>query len=391
MTDRPDIEEAVKERLSEDPSEEFIDEIASRVVDEMDESFSELGVKTRALEEIVDDFRNQKLEEVDSEGQYERKIDYIQTYLTEEVQGETSDEFTSEDVGRYKNWRKYDSLDREEPLSNNTLQDDMYLFREFISYMVEHRLAPYRFLRSVEIPELDDPKEGVDEKLLEPERANAILEYLRKYHYADVEHAAMELFCESGPRKGDVYSCDVDSYDEAASTIRYQNQEGTNLKNDEESSREITLYGIVPEIISDYIENRRPDEVDEEGREPLLTKGDGRIEKSTLQKIAYKWTRPCAIGLECPHDRDPEDCEAAQRNNSAYKCPSSRAPHHIRTGYITAKRNAGVSPEAIEQRCDVTPQCQEEHYDLPDLEEERERYEDEFEDTSVDEDSGFSH
>lgn len=44
------------------------------------------------------------------------------------------------------------------------------------------------------------------------------------------------------------------------------------------------------------------------------------------------------VGIDCPHDRDPEDCEAAQKNNSASKCPSSRAPHHIRKGYTTDQK-----------------------------------------------------
>jgi hypothetical protein len=130
---------------------------------------------------------------------------------------------------------------------------------------------------------------------------------------------------------------------------------------------------------------------DSDGREPLLTKGNGRIGLSTLQKIAYKWTRPCAVGLGCLHDRDPEDCEAAQQNNSAYKCPSSRAPHHIRTGYITDQKNRGVSSDAIDQRCDVSPRVQDQHYDLPDSTEERERFEDEFRDAEDAPDSGFDH
>lgn len=94
----------------------------------------------------------------------------------------------------------------------------------------------------------------------------------------------------------------------------------------------------MPEIIQDYIADKRPAETDEEGQSPLLTKGDQKISPSTLQKISYKWTRPCMVGIDCPHDRDPEDCEAAQKNNSTSKCPSSRAPHHIRKGYTTDQK-----------------------------------------------------
>jgi len=201
----------------------------------------------------------------------------------------------------------------------------------------------------------------------------------------------MELMCQSGPRKGGLIGRDVPDFDYEERILQYETQETTPLKNDEGSEREITLYGDVPEIIQDYLDDQRPPVTDEEGREPLLTKGDGRISPSTLQKIAYKWTRPCMVGLDCPHDREPEDCEAAQKNNSAFKCPSSRAPHHIRTGYITDQKNRGVSGDGIEQRCDVSPRVQKLYYDLPDDAEERERFEDEFRNAADEPNSGFNH
>ncbi len=392
MTDTVDDEEFLKQRLSEDPSEEFLEAIASTIVDEMSESFPELSRKSRPMDAVLREFRENKLEEVDSTRQYERKLDYLQTYLAEEARVETTEDLTSEDVERYDTWRKYESLTREEPLSVSTLRDDMYLFRESIQHLIEHRMAPVRFEKSVNIPEPEyENGDGVDEKQLDPEIAKAALEYLRKYEYATVEHVAMELMCQFGPRKNGLRGRNVDDFDYDEGTLTFKHDSATPLKNDEGSEREVTLYGAVPEIIQDYLANKRPAAVDDEGREPLLTKGDGRISPSTLQTIAYMWTRPCAVGLGCPHDRDPEECEAAQTNNSAFKCPSSRAPHHIRTGYITDQKNQGVSAEAVAQRCDVSPRVQDLHYDLPDETEERERYEDEFRNADDDPDSGFTH
>jgi hypothetical protein len=392
MTDRRDDVEFVKERLSEDPTEEFLEQIASTVVDQMADSFPELSLKSRPMIEVLDEFREKKLEEVGSTGQYKRKLNYLQTYLEDEARVETSDDLTSEDVERYDQWRKYESLPRDEPLADTTLRDDMYLFREFIQYLIEHRMAPVRFEKSVQIPEIDyNEGEGVDKKQLDPEISKAALDYLRKYEYAGIEHVSMELMCQSGPRKGGLIGRDVSDFNYEDRVLQYETQETTPLKNDEGSEREITLYGDVPEIIQDYLNDQRPAETDEEGREPLLTKGEGRMSPSTLQKIAYKWTRPCKVGLGCPHDRDPEDCEASQKNNSAFKCPSSRAPHHIRTGYITDQKNRGVSAEGVEQRCDVSPRVQKLHYDLPDDTEERERFEEEFRDADDDSNSGFNH
>jgi site-specific recombinase XerC len=392
MSDSQRDAERLKQRLSEDPSEEFIERIASLLADEIATSFPELSQKSRPMDEVFGEFRENKLEEVDSENQYNTKLDYIQRYLREEVGANTTEDLTSEDVERYRQWRKYDSLARDEPLKDSTLKDDMYLFREFVQYLIQHRMAPVRFEKVVDIPELDrDAGDGVDKKKLSPEIAQAAIAYLRQYKYADVEHVAMELMCESGPRKAGLQGRDKDDFDFEEQVLQYEHFEETQLKNNEKSEREITLYGDTPEIIQDYLDDQRPQVTDSEGRKPLLTKGNGRISLSTLQKIAYKWTRPCAVGLDCPHDRDPEECEAAQRNNSAYKCPSSRAPHHIRKGYITDQKNRGVSSDAIDQRCDVSPRVQELHYDLPDSTEERQRFEDEFKNADDDPDSGFNH
>ena len=392
MPDNLDDVEFLKQHLSGDPSEELLEQIASTVVDRMADSFPELSLKSRPMDEVLEDFGGNKLEEVDSTGQYERKLNYLRTYLEDEACVETSDDLTSEDVERYKKWGKYESLSRDEPLARTTLRDDMYLFREFIQYMIEHRMAPARFEKRIEIPEIDyESGEGVDKKKLDPEIAKAALEYLRKYEYAGVEHVSMELMWQSGPRKGGLIGRDVPDFDYEERILQYETQETTPLKNDEGSEREISLYGETPEIIQDYLKNQRPAETDDEGREPLLTKGDGRISASMLQKIAYMWTRPCEVGLGCPHDRDPDDCEAAQKNNSAYKCPSSRAPHHIRTGYITDQKNRGVSADGVQQRCDVSPRVQDLHYDLPDDTEERERFEEEFRDADDDPNSGFNH
>lgn len=392
MSKRFDDVEFLKQHLSGDPSEELLDKIASTVVDEIAESFPELSSKSRPINEVLDDFREHKLDEVDSTRQYKRKLDYLRTYLREEARIETTDELESEDVERYRKWRKYDSLSREEPLADSTLSDDMYLFREFIQYLTQHRLVPDHFEKCIEIPERDRKSgEGVDEQKLDPQIAKAALRFLRKYKYASVEHISMELMCQSGPRKGGLVGRDVSDFDYEERVLQYETQETTPLKNDEGSEREITLYGETPEIIWDYIQDQRPEETDTEGREPLLTKGNGRISPSMIQKIAYKWTRPCEVGLGCPHDRNPEQCEAAQKNNSAFKCPSSRAPHHIRSGYITDQKNRGVSSEAIEQRCDVSPRVQKIHYDLPDDSEERERFEEEFQNADDDPNSGFNH
>ncbi|MFY4812558.1 hypothetical protein ACOJIV_07560 [Haloarcula sp. AONF1] len=385
--------EELKKRLSNDPSDEFLDSIASTLVSKMEDSFPELSFKIQDIEDTIESFRKQKLEEIDSERHYSKKIDYIWEYFIDEVSAETTDDLTSEDIGHFDTWRKYESLDREEPLSDKTLSDDMYLFGEFVSYMIEHKLVPARFLEQVEQPDINPEKgDGVSEKKLAPELAKASLDYLRKYHYADVEHVVMELFCGTAARRSGLVgrdTSDLKKGDDGEDVLAVEHTEEYQLKNDEGSNREITLYGDLAEIIQDYIDGPRPDVTDDEGNEPLLSKGNGRIASPTLKKISYKWTRPCKVSLECPHDKDPKDCEAAQKANSAFKCPSSRSPHQIRKGYITDNRSAGVPPEGIEQRCDANPRTQKTHYDQPDQDAERQRYDEDFQNREDDPDSGF--
>jgi site-specific recombinase XerC len=388
MTDQEDnkLVEALS-ALPENPSEEVIDELADRIAENIE--LSDLTTSDEPIIDALTSFSDLKLKEIDTEDGYETKIEYIREYFETEVDAKSTKDLTAAEVRGYNPWRKYDSLDREEPLADNTLKDDMYLYREFIQYLISNGYIPARMVGQVEIPSVDrQAGEGVDEKKVDPDLVQDILEYLRKYHYASLDHVTWELFASGGPRKSGCEGLDRTDYDKETGRISFVNRDGE-LKKDDKSERTYALPDIAVEAIEDYIDEQRPNEVDEDGREPLLTAGSGRISKSNLQNIAYQWTRPCKVGRECPHDKDPEKCDAAQRKNWAFKCPSSRAPHHVRTGYITYHRNNGTSKDAIEARCDVSPRTQDIHYDLPDDEEQVARASAEFEEEDADPNSGY--
>ncbi|MFC6875469.1 hypothetical protein [Halobellus marinus] len=59
--------EVLKQILSGDPSEELVEKVASAVVEEFEESFPELSLKSRPLADALEDFRTDKLAEVRSE------------------------------------------------------------------------------------------------------------------------------------------------------------------------------------------------------------------------------------------------------------------------------------------------------------------------------------
>jgi len=99
--------EIVKQRLSDGPRDELLEEIASIVVDHMDDSFPELSLKSRPMDKVLHEFREKKLAEVDSKNQYNRKFDYLERYLVEKEEIETTEELRSEDIDGYNYWRKY--------------------------------------------------------------------------------------------------------------------------------------------------------------------------------------------------------------------------------------------------------------------------------------------
>ena len=110
----------------------------------------------------------------------------------------------------------------------------------------------------------------------------------------------------------------------------------------------------------DYIETHRHDVTDDYGRNPLFTTEYGRITKNTLRAYIYRMTRLCDYGKECPHDRDPEDCEAASRMAES-KCPDSTAPHSIRRGTITHFLQEDLPAKVVSDRMKVREDVIEEH------------------------------
>ena len=80
----------------------------------------------------------------------------------------------------------------------------------------------------------------------------------------------------------------------------------------------------------------------------------------------------CQVTGECPHDRDLGECEALVSLNDALKCPSSHSPYSTRHGYFTEIRRKVVPVAVLSERCDVSEEILEKHYDERTDEERRE-------------------
>jgi len=259
----------------------------------------------------------------------------------------------------------------EDGINEVTLYNQMTVMRVFIRWLESRGLVESGLSDNMLMPQPDD--DARTEKI-DSETAGQILQYLQKYEYATKRHALFTLLWDTGFRIGTVRALDLGDYhpDEQYVELNHRPETDTPLKNGTDAEREVNLHGWVCEVLDDYVGMHRDDVTDEAGREPLLTTAHGRPVASTLRPLISTVTRPCHYGEDCPHDRNPESCEAAQRREYAQRCPSSVPPHAIRRSSITAWLNRGHRKELISDRMDVSTDTLDKHYDARSETEKRE-------------------
>jgi site-specific recombinase XerD len=225
-------------------------------------------------------------------------------------------------------------LDIKEGYAQSTLSIYLSTVRQFITFCEGIDAVAGGVSDKIVLP---DRNRQPRSEMLEPEEADAILSYLRKYHYASRTHALMAVLWHTGIRTGTARALDLSDFqpDQERLRVRHRPKKGTPLKNAENAERYITLSTEVSEVLADYVAENRHDVTDEYQREPLFTTRNGRPAKNSIRRNVYAATRPCATGRECPERKDPDTCEAAQRTNDACKCPETVSGHPVRRGSIT--------------------------------------------------------
>lgn len=266
-------------------------------------------------------------------------------------------DLSGRDCNRYK-------LFRADDVSKVTLKSQVDTLRVFLRYCSSIDAVEPELPDKVQSPTLGKGEDSRD-VMVAPEAAEAIEEYLRKYRYAGLWHTFCVLL-RTGLRVGSIRSLDVEDYEreEGALSLSHRPTSDTPLKNKEAGERYVSLSESTMTVLGDWLADQRYDITDDYGRKPLLTTRYGRPNDQSLRKISYAITRPCWRGAECPHDRTPETCDAADNSSSKpHECPSSKSPHPWRRLSITMMLRNEAPAELVGDRCNVSTKVIDQHYD----------------------------
>jgi site-specific recombinase XerD len=308
--------------------------------------------------EAVDDFLDEKKPEVSYSTW--RNYRYPLRFFTEfcEDRGiEEINELSGYDLKKFKSER------RKSDINNVTLYNNLSVLRVFLQWCEEAQQLDQGFHDLLALPELDDEEISSDDKL-ELDHIEDILDYLYKFEYATRRHAAFQLIWHTCIRQGTLMALDVDDYlpQKQQIKIRHRPESGTALKNGAAAERKVNLNSEICDVLNDYLDMNRESVTEKGGREPLFTTPTRRLYDSILRKDLYAITRPCYVGAGCPHDRDPDECDATSKKQAS-SCPSSLSAHPLRRSAITYHLNQDIPKEKISGRANVSVSVLETHYD----------------------------
>lgn len=317
-------------------------------------------IEPREAIELYLDHRETDLSDKSLENQRYRLGSFVE--FCEENDIENLNELTGRNLHEFRVWRMNGEGEQYGPVNAVTLKGVLSTLRVFLDFAATIDAVPKGMREDVLLPEIGREEESRDE-LLEAERALDILEWFDKFRYASREHVILSLLWHTGIRLGSLRALDVEDFDrdEPCLELRHRPNTGTPFKNAKRAERDIAVGEYHAELVSDYIENNRPEVEDEYGREPHISSTQGRLTAVPIRRIVQKWTQPCRIG-DCPHDKNPETCEWTQRKKLR-DCPSSRSPHGVRGGSITYHRREGVPQEGVSDRMNASNEVLEKHYD----------------------------
>lgn len=255
------------------------------------------------------------------------------------------------DIHEYSVWRQEGI--RSDGISPETLRSALMTLRVFLRWAASAGACDASLPETMVIPETATRR--CRDEMLESERADELLNKLSRYEYASDTHVLMKLMWGTGLRVGTVRALDVGDVDRDEQCVRVRHRPATDtpLKNQAAAERAVALRDDTYRVVTDYIDERRIDVVDEYNREPLISTQQGRRSRSSYRRKTYYETLPCRVSGECPEGKDPDSCEWNSWRG-APQCPESVATHAIRRGSITHHLREGVPVEVVSDRMDVS-------------------------------------
>lgn len=275
----------------------------------------------------------------------------------DEVGVDTLDELTGRHMDAYEDWQQ-------QQVAQTTVKNRMKDLRNAVRYWENIEAVDDGLAEKTPVRYPDKSEEVSDETLFWDEAYPLLRWYGREGHAGSKFHALLELAWNTAARASGLRALDLRDFypDEGVVWFRSRPDMGTRLKNGTHSERVVSISPRVVAALETYIAHYRKDVRDDYGREPLLTSQQGRPSGGTIRQWCYKLTRPCMYG-DCPHNRNPETCEAMERQHES-KCPSSKSSHPIRKGSISWHLSNHVPISVVESRCDASREVIERHYDM---------------------------
>jgi site-specific recombinase XerC len=271
----------------------------------------------------------------------------------------TVGELTPVILTQFTQWRR-----QHDDLNLVSLNSQLTTVRVFIAWCASKGFVQGDLDQAIQIPEVGHDADR-RQKRVDADVAAQILEYCDKYAFAQRPHVIMRLLWRTAMRIGALHAIDVDDYDADAQQLHvvHRPETDTPIKKQQRGERVISLQQQSCDILDDYIKLHRHAQTDAYGRTPLVTSKQGRLSTSSLRRAVYRLTQPCQVTGECPHNYEIESCEH-KGYTSGSGCPSSRAPHDVRRGAITHFLSEDIPKEIVQDRCDVSPDVIDHHYDV---------------------------
>jgi site-specific recombinase XerD len=309
----------------------------------------------RTATQMYLDERSHELADATLQSHRYRLKQFVQWCDQEDI--DNINELSSRDIHHFRVKRR-----NEDGLTTSSMKGQLATLRMFLRFAASIDAVQTGLDEKILLP--TTTAEDARDELLEAERAKEVLDHLKQFQYATLEHALLAVLWNTGLRIGAATGLDIGDYDSSDQSLRlvHRPNEGTTLKNGTESERFVAVSESVSTILDDWLSVNHPGTVDEYGRDPLFATNQNRLSNNRGRTIAYECTRPCVYGNECPHDRDIDDCEARVAAR-AYACPSVLSPHPIRRGAITHHLREDTPERVVSDRMDVSQDVLDKHYD----------------------------